>query len=224
MPVLFSKKPGCQEAYLKRKYHNPLFPDGAAITQEMVNTAFQQDQEEVKQFRSDFKSLMERAAALKPNTDSDVILKLKEDIDKLYEQCAGLADQHEPWKQGLKKLVTIVMESIKKGAGNDATALAELAQEEVARKQHYELLEYPLVAHLLRPDSPIQPDELATFLLAEEEETVKQVLSLFDPEHINALHEHAVKIMNENPGITGLPYADTTLSLIKNHLNTQDVH
>ncbi|TNF99132.1 MAG: hypothetical protein EP297_06340 [Gammaproteobacteria bacterium] len=224
MPLLFSKKPGCHEAYLKRKYHNPFFADDSTITQEMVNAAHQQDQKEIEIFQESFKSLMERSVALKPNTESEIILKLKEDIDKLYEQCAGLAGDHKAWKRGLKKLVDIVMEAIKKGAGNDTTALSELAQEEIARAQHYELLEYPLVAHLLRPDSPIQPDELATFLLAEEEETVTQVLSLFDPEHISALHEQAIQVLSEKPGITGLPYADTILALIKKHIHTQGIH
>jgi len=154
MSLLFSKQPGCQESHLKRLYHNSLLQPETPVTQEMVNAAHQQDLDELASFKEAFVGLVNQAVELKPNTDSDIILKLKEDLDKLYEQCAGLTGNTGDYKKGLQKLTKVVMQAIWAGAGDDTTAQAELSQEEAARAQHYELLENPLVSHLLRPDSP----------------------------------------------------------------------
>lgn len=216
MSLLFSKTPGCQESHLKRLYQNSLLKHDAPITQDMVNEAHQQDLKELDEFKQNFVKLVEQAAELKPNTDSDTILKLKEELDKLYEQCAGLTGNTENYKEGIHKLVKVVMQAIWTGAGNDATAHEELSQEEAARAQHYELLEIPLVSHLLRPDSPIQPEQLVPVLLGEDVEHVKQVLTLFDQEHLLDMAKQAESILSDETGnIPGAPYAGSILGLLK---------
>jgi hypothetical protein len=216
MALLFSKNPGCQESHIKRLYHNSLLQHDTPVTQDMVNAAHQQDLVELTGFKESFVQLVQQAADLKPNTDSDIILKLKEDLDKLYEQSAGLTGHTEDYKKGIRKLVKVVMQAIWKGAGNDAAAHEELSQEEVARAQHYELLEIPLVSHLLRPDSPIQPEQLVPVLLGEDVEQVGQILTLFDHEHLLDMAKQAESLLSAQAGnIPGAPFAGSVLGLLK---------
>jgi hypothetical protein len=216
MSLLFSKMPGCQESHLKRLYHNQLLRPETPITQEMVNQAHQQDLQELEEFKQAFVDLMNQAVSLKPNTDSDVILKLKEDLDRLYEQCSGLVGSVSDYKKGIEKLTRVVMQAVWAGAGDDTQAQAELAQEEAARAQHYELLEIPLVSHLLRDDSPITEDQLVAVLLGEDVDHVRQILTLFDHEHLVDMKRQAEEILNEYPGaIPGAPFAGSILGLLK---------
>jgi len=216
MALLFSSNPGCQESHLKRLYHNALLKPESPVTQDMVNAAHQQDAREVSEFREAFIALVNQAAELKPNTDSDIILKLKEDLDKLYEQCGGLTGNTDDYKKGIHKLIKVVMQAIRVGAGDDATALSELSQEETARAQHYELLEIPLVSHLLRPDSPIQPEQLVAILLGEDVEQVSQILSLFDHEHLVDMTQQAETLLQGHSGnIPGAPHAGSILGLLR---------
>ena len=216
MALLFSDYPGCQESQLKRQYRNKLLKPETPVTQDMVNAAHQQDLQELESFKQDFTRLMNQAIELKPNTDSEVILKLKEDLDRLYEQCAGLTGDNRRYKEGIKKLTQVVMQSVRAGAGDDPTAMAELAGEEAARAQHYQLLEIPLVAHLLRPDAPIGDDQLVPVLLGEDVDAVQQILTLFDHEHLVEMKNQAEKLLNEYPGsVPGAPYAGSILALLQ---------
>jgi len=130
MALLFSRSPGCQESHLKRCYHNALLQTDQRLTQEDVNEAHQADLNELEQFRDEFTRLMNQAVSLESTTESDIILKLKEDLDRLYEQCAGLTGDTRAYKKGISKLTQVVMQAIRKGAGNDPVALAELEQED----------------------------------------------------------------------------------------------
>src|SRR5690606_7819356 len=112
-------------------------------------------------FQGEFRALVQRAIELSPQEESEVILKLKEDLDRAYEQCCGLPGDNSETKAALRKLLDIVMRAVWRGAADDPAAQTNLREEEVARATHFELLEHPLVADLIRPDSPIEPDELA---------------------------------------------------------------
>ncbi len=79
------------------------------------------------------------------------------------------------------------MGAVRRGAGDDPQALQELAQEESARALHYQLLEQPLVADLLAPDSPVAAEELLPTLLSSEADTLAAALQLFDPQQLRTL-------------------------------------
>ncbi|MEW8459567.1 MAG: hypothetical protein AB2653_04590, partial [Candidatus Thiodiazotropha endolucinida] len=87
----------------------------------------------------------------------------------------------------IKKLVEVIMRSVWKGSGNASLAHQELEQEEIARRAHYELLESPLVADLLDPESPIAQDELLPALLSADQAEFEAAVTLFDPVQLKAL-------------------------------------
>jgi hypothetical protein len=179
--ILFSEFPGRRERHLLRKGNNPLFGDaGGAPTEGAVQEAQRLDHEELVAFIGHFRQLVLRASRLRPNEGSEVILALKEELDKAYEQAAGLADDQRETQGAIERLVEVIMQSVRRGAGDDPVARREIADEEQARAAHYELLRYPLVADLLCPDSPIAEGELAATLLSTDDQELAAVLELFD--------------------------------------------
>lgn len=196
----FSSHPGAQERQLIRCAGNALFPPPRReVIQVEVNEAQRRDANEAIAFQSDFHALVQRAVALSPYEDSEVILKLKEDLDRAYEQCCGLPGDNSGTKAALSKLLGIVMRAVWRGAADDPAAQANLREEEAARAAHFQLLEEVLVADLIRPDSPIGPDELAATLLSESESAVAAATDLFDTDQLALLCRTGRELLQSLP-------------------------
>lgn len=196
MTLNFSPRPGCRERNLQRRQNNPLYVEAMrCVDAGLLQAAQREDAEEVAAFAEDFRGLFEKAAKLEANVQSDVILGLKQSADQLYEQAAGLAGDNSQAQQSLLKFIDALMRAVRAGAGNDPRALSEIEQETEARTMHMSLLEYPLIADLLRPDSLIDADSLASALLSGESEELAMALQLFDPEQILSLHTDATSLL-----------------------------
>lgn len=188
MSLAFSRHPGAHERHLQRSADNPLFTqERRQVIQMEITQAQRRDSEDAALFLKNFRALVQRAVDLKPQEDSEVILALKEDLDRAYEQCCGLPGDRSDMKAALRKLVGVVMQAVWRGAENDPAAQANLREEEAARGLHFDLLEQVLVADLIRPDSPIAQDELAATLLSESEAAVAAALTLFDADQLTLL-------------------------------------
>ncbi len=189
MSIPFSQLPGRHERHYRRKLDNPLFPGGPlARDDDFLLDCQRRDHEELIAFLDELRSTVQRAVDLKPNEGSEVILALKEQLDRLYEQSAGLAEDHAANQAAIVQLVDVIMRNVEHGAGGDPQAIDELAQERAARQTHFELLKQPLVADLLHPQSAIGKDELAATLLSESEDAVAAALQLFDREQTSELY------------------------------------
>jgi hypothetical protein len=198
MSLQFSQRPGRQERHLLRKLDNPLFPtEEQSISEAELQEAQRLDHEELVEFITEFQKLIYTAINLKSNEGSEVILHMKERLDKAYEQASGLADDQSETKTALQKLVQVVMTAVKVGAKGDMHALTELEQEELARAAHFELLEQPIVADILCPDSPISENELLPSLLSETEAGLKASLELFDATQLAVLCEKAHRLLQQ---------------------------
>jgi hypothetical protein len=192
MNLLFSELPGRHERHLLRKHNNPLFRDEEReLTQEQLTEAQRLDHEELVAYIHGLRKLVGEAVSLSPHEQSDVILGLKERLDKYYEQACCLADDQRPNKEAIKKLVQVIMRSVWKGAGNDTLAHQELRDEDEARSKHYELIEMPLVADLLDPNTLILKDELLPVLLSAEQCEFEAAMTLFDVEQLNELYKQS---------------------------------
>jgi hypothetical protein len=192
MRLLFSELPGRHERHLMRKQDNLLFPEEQRqFTQAQLTEAQRLDHEELEAYIRDLRKLVGEAIALGPHEQSDVILELKERLDKAYESACRLADDQTPNKEAIQKLVTVIMRAVWRGAGNDSLAQQELEQEEEARRTHYALLEYPLVADLLDPDSLIGEADLLPSLLSADRQAFEAAVNLFDPNQLKALSDQA---------------------------------
>lgn len=207
---------GAHERHLLRRKDNPLFaPEQRVVDAAALAEARRRDQAERKAFEVQFRALLEAAASLKPSEESGVLLDLKAPLDQAYTLLASLADEHEPYRQGLRRLTDLLVNTVRRAVANDPLALAELDQEQMAREQHYRLLEFPLVADLMRTDSPLSPEDLPAALLSAPVEELEAALWLFADDELAAI-EHAASAL--------LAWAEAgkgqeNLVLIRAHLN-----
>lgn len=170
------------------------------MTQAQLTEAQRLDHEELVAYIEELRRLVGEAVALGPHEQSDVILDLKERLDKAYETACRLADDQTPNKEAIRKLVDVIMRSVWKGAGNDTLAHQELQQEEAARQAHYALLENPLVADLLDPESLIAEDDLLPVLLSTGDSDFEAALTLFDATQLEALLRQGESLAQPDSG------------------------
>ncbi|NOX08440.1 MAG: hypothetical protein GXP22_02935 [Gammaproteobacteria bacterium] len=217
--MLFSNKPGRHERHLHRKHNNPLF-NNPPIDQQDIHLAQQEDQQEINLFMDKFRKLVQRSVELDANVDADILLTLKEDLDKIYEQSAGLAGDQSDIKGMIKRLIDTIMKGIWSGIGNDTLAKSKLEMEEEAREAHFELLEHPLIADLLCTDSVIAENELAPTLLTASSHEIDLILPLFTTEQQKFLFNKLTDCLN-NIDTSQAIYADTLAKIEKIRLMRQ---
>lgn len=196
MSVAFSQHPGRHERHYRRRVDNPLFANRIQKRDdESLLEAQRLDHEELLAFIQALRTAVQEAVDLAPNEGSEVILGLKERLDRLYEQSAGLAEEQKQNQAAIAELIEVIMKNIERGAAGDPQALDELAQERQARSTHFALLEVPLVADLLHPQSAIAEDELAATLLSADESDLAVALQLFDAAQISELYAAAERCL-----------------------------
>jgi hypothetical protein len=191
----FTHKPGRRERHLKRRHLNPLFAwPPMMIEPERLLAAQKADHEEMESFQDSFRALVQRAIDLPPETGSDILLTLKASLEQHYEQSFGLPEDHQRERDALGKLIELIMRAIARAAGNDPLAQREMADEQTARATHFRLLEQPLVADLLHPESPIAADELTPTLLSASLPELAAALELFDADQVALIAQEAGRL------------------------------
>ncbi len=194
--------PGPHERHLSRRVGNPLFaPTRRQVMSAEWDAARQADAAALRDFMTRFEAVVQEAAALRPNEESEVVLALKARLDQAYAEACALGGDLGQVKAALARLTGIIMAAVRRGAAGDARAMAELEDEDLARQQQMRLLEQPLVADLMLPDSPIPADELAPTLLSESEEAVEAALWLFDAEPLADIVARARALLAATPDL-----------------------
>ena len=208
--------PGIRERHLLRRKHNPLFDEKqSVVSNEDLARARLDDGVEMDRFMNDFQLLVQKAVDLKPNTPSETILEIKQELDRSYQQACALPGDQEHIKGAIEKLLRHIMQAIRAGAGNDAYAKQQLDEEETARKLHFELQELPLVAALTHPHSPIAEEELIPSLLSEPAETLMPTLQLFDENQLASILIDAETLLQQRDPQRALADAWRGLELIE---------
>lgn len=222
MTMNFSPTPGPYERHLKRRLLNPLFPKlEKDVTQEDIDNAQRKDEENLMSFMTHFQSVVQKTTELGGNSESDVVLEIKEQLDECYATSCALPGEHSNLKVAIKKLITAIMAAIRKGAADDATALKKLDDEEIAREMHNELHERKLIADLMLENSPILENELTATLLNEESDDLDAALQLFSVEQLDLIVNDAQALL-ENLRQDGqeIPHAWERFQQMKQALNT----
>jgi hypothetical protein len=198
--VPFSQLPGRHERHFRRRLDNPLMPRPLQdYSDAELLEAQRLDHEELVAFIETLKQLVVSAIELPPTAESETVLALKEQLERAYETSAGLADEQGAHQSALAELIEVIMRLIRRHAEGDSLAGLELDQAEAARHAHFQLLQQPLVADLLHPQSLIQADELAAVLLGEAEAGFQAALGLFDAQQLGELIEQATKRCPPDP-------------------------
>ena len=192
--IKFSAQPGAYERHLQRKYNNPLFPDSDQhLLDKEVEQAREKDHQDLRAFFDAFQDTVQEAVELSDSVESDVLLDLKEKLERLYVQSTSLAGDLGQHQEALQKLLSVCMAGILKGAEQDQAALKKIQDELTARDVFFTLLKTPLVSQLLRGDDIIHESELIPSILSESADSLPQVLELFDPEQ----QQHLVDLAKE---------------------------
>lgn len=214
---------GMYERHLRRKDSNPLFGVPAPqVLPEAYAEARRLDTEEMQRFQSDMRQVIQQAINLEANVESEVVLELRARLDQLYARCSGLGGNCGDHKQAIRRLIDVVMNAVWQAAADDPMARMELEQEELARQQHFCLMEYPLISDLMRPDTPISQDELIPTLLQADEDELEAVLWMFEPEQLAVLRKDAEALLAERRGQGyELPEAWENLQLIIEHIESE---
>ncbi len=179
--LTLSKLPGKHERHLIRRANSPLFGKRhQPLHQKSLEHAQRKDHEELIKFINHLRGLVSQAMNLSSNVESDVIIKLKEKLDESYEEAARLADQQDDNKAAILALIESIMSTISKNAAGDTLAFQELGKERQARGTHFALLENPLIADIIDPNSAIADDELIPTLFSVSPEVLEKTLVLFD--------------------------------------------
>lgn len=222
MTINFSPTPGPHERHLKRRLLNPLFqaPE-REFTQQDIEQAQKKDEENLMSFMTHFQSVVQKTTELGSNSESDIILEIKEQLDECYATSCAMPGNHSNLKVAINKLIGAIMSAIRKGAADDTPALKRLDEEDVARKMHNELHEIKLIADLMLQDSPILENELTPTLLNESEEDLNAALQLFNDEELSLIIKDAQSLL-ERLRIEGheIPHAWERFQQMKNALSS----
>lgn len=226
MDLAFSDHPGRRERQIKRRHKNPLFawPPWQAEPEDLL-AAQRADHAELEAFRTSFQQLIQRAVDLPEDTGSDLVLALKDQLERHYEQACALAEDQSQHKAAIRKLLEVIMGVIRRHSAQDPIARQELSDETQARAMHFRLLENPLVADLLDPDSPISTHELLPALLSSPTEEVAAAVELFDVEQLALLVDQGETLLTQLHG-HGLSAtsAQQRLGLIRERLAQYEPH
>lgn len=217
----FSPAPGPHERHLKRRLLNPLFPKPEhELTQQDIDEAKKKDEENLLEFMTYFQSVVLKTTQLGGNSESDVVLQIKEQLDECYATSCAMPGDHSNLKIAIKKLITAIMAAIRKGAADDPIALKKLDDEDVAREMHNSLHERKLIADLMLEKSPILENELTPTLLNEEADDLDAALQLFSSEQLALITKDAQALLEKlREDGHEIPYAWERFQQIKLALN-----
>jgi hypothetical protein len=213
-----NRKPGMREQHLLRKQDNPLFDGQEPVTPQQLAEARLSDDLERDRFVENFTSLVRRAAELNPNTPSETILEIKEELDRSYQQACALPGDQKKFKDAIRKLVKVIMDSVWKGVTEDQHAQQQLRDEQFARDMHFQLQEVPLVSALTHPNSPITEDELIPTVLSEPLSDLAMALQVFDENQIEVLYSDAGAFLHSKDPERKLADAWERLTFIGSYL------
>ena len=194
MNLFFSDKPGSHERHLRRKVNNPLFGD-LVFTQQDVLDARALDEAEHKAFLDTFHAIGREAAGLNEHVEAEVLIELKPRLENSYEQSCYVMGNPQDIRDGLAKLIDSIMNALLGSSRQDEDATRKLLEEKSAREVHFELLAFPLIADLIRKDSPIQSDELIPTLLSEQDKVVIAATRLFTAEQLAFICETGERML-----------------------------
>lgn len=195
MSLIFSAQPGPRERQLQRKLNNPFFRASSRITQAMVETAQEQDQIALEQFMARFRELVQHAARLDKNVESEVVLVLKAQLAQQYALCSGLPGQPRAIQEAIEKLITTIHSTLRTTSKHDPHALEKLSTDEEHTLLHLELCEHQIVSDILNPDAIIPSDEQTPTLLNESGDALQAALTLFPPERIRIMIEEGKALL-----------------------------
>ncbi len=205
-----SEFPGGHERHcLLRISHAELFEAASGTPEKSLADAIAKDTVNAKVFATDFEAVLERAVALKPSEETEVVLAVKAELDRLYTVSVSLGGDQSKIREALARLIDLTMQSVRRAAGTDALAIKELQEESDARRLHFKQLECSLLADLLNSDNEanalVPTGELIPSLLSSDKAILADVITLFDMRQLTDIilnGKQLLATLQENPNVS----------------------
>ena len=206
-----SQFPGGFERHcLRRINHSELFGQRSEAAADSLTAAIEKDNAFSETFTRQFEAVLQRAVALKPSEETEVVLAVKAELDRLYTVASSLRGDQRKTQEALARLIDLTMQSVRQAAGNDAVAIKELQEETQARSLHVKLLQSYLVADLLNSHADtgefIPQTDLIPTLLCAEKAQLADAVQLFDQGQTAEIIQQSEQLLGQR--IKASPEAD----------------
>ena len=222
MTLIFSTHPGPRERQLQRKLNNPLFLNSRSITQQNIQAAQREDQKAMEAFMEKFREVVQRTVKLDKQVESEVLLKLKAQLEQLYAVSTGLPGQQTAILDAIKKLISTISNALQSTSQNDQHAIEKLQEEEQHTALHLQICNHVIVSDILNPDEIIGKNELMPTLLSESEDALQATLALFSPEQLILMVADGKTLLQQVEAEGhNLPVAWQRLSQMENWLKSE---
>ena len=198
MPL--SKYPGGFERQcLRRINHSYLFDAVISDANAELAQAIQRDKAYTELFLQQFESALTQAVKLKPKEETEVVLQLKAELDRLYTASVSAAGDQQETRTAIDHLIQLLMDTIRQAAGSDTLANKELQEEAEARSAHFQLLECDLLGDILNSHTDtgefVPATELVPTLLSVEKSVLAGAVKLFDLNQARSLIDEAQALL-----------------------------
>ena len=211
----FSKKPGCWEQQLIRRSNNPLFPESArTVVQHQVVEARERDGEEQQQFKKQFQSLVHKVSTLPDKAEAEQLLTLTDQLDHCYTQCMNLCTPQPQEQKALTQLITLFENTLLKHADEESAFLQQVQQASSERKLLHKALQSPIVAAMMREESPISSEDLPATLLSATTEEGETLLPILEAVQLQQLQQQMEEILQRVEGADE-PVSESALEIMQ---------
>jgi hypothetical protein len=178
--LTWSENPGAHEVHLKRRLNNPYFPESRRIvTHEDLNQAKKKDDEDYLKCDVVLKEIGKEIESLRFGSTSGTLLRLRERIDDLIYTSLSVGGHATDIAKHADKLRNAVILGLQEAFTDDSDTLSRIDE---ANKHHKEKVmrfyNTPVIAHMIREDSPILKNETISTIISESPEGIATFINL----------------------------------------------
>lgn len=179
----WSENPGAHEAHLIRRHNNPYFAKSRRIVsaKELEEAKARDDrdyahcQQELMQIMNQF----EAAIAVTQMVSVGEVHAFRERLDELIFLSLGVGGPATETAVRADRIREAVISTMRSGSSNDTQALKAIERADRYHKEHVRKHYIPVLAQMLRKDSPIPKDETISAVLSEDPKTISLIMECF---------------------------------------------
>jgi hypothetical protein len=185
--IQWSQNPGCFERCLQIRHNNPLFPAARRqIEQRELLAARERDREERKVLQAEMTRQIEELSSFPQPMAFKQLNGYRMRIEALIQRASEIGSSVEDHRAALWQFWESIVKDTEASValwevGADAALERAREMHRISKERHIRYGNFAL-AQLVRKDSPVPQEELPAFILSHDPDTIRQVMSDYDPE------------------------------------------
>ena len=194
----WSSDPGAHEAHLMRRKDNPYFPQSRRdISQQELIAAKTLDEEDYVSCQQHFEELGKEIEALSSTVTSGDLLKLRERIDELIFLSMGVGGPAKEIASMADGLREAVISDLRAAFADDKETLSKIEEADTYHKDNTRRFSVPVMAQMLRANSPIPKDETIPTILSEDPSTIAIFINSLPDDTKPFIQAEALRLMQQ---------------------------